>query len=204
MKKIILFLIVFTAPLFAQDNIEIVRDRIAEINIGFLGSLQPAVNQINELEKLLISIDNKEFDLKRTIGKLNEFNSFLKMENNVDSLRKSFIAINNQFNTVACKYFYEKLMQSQKRKIVVLSTSISCPCTLEMCYKQEAEVQKFCKENPLAYDYAIIDTWTNSDIQNKYQAGFVPTVIELSEDNLVMNRFSRSEKLIALLKELIN
>lgn len=202
MRRIIIFLLVFSFSLFAQNNIEQVRDKIAEINIGLLNSQPPSINQINDLRNLLNDSDNKEIGLSRTSKKLNEFNAFLMNENNIDSLKIVFREVNNQVNTDAGNYFYDKLLKSNKSKILVLSTTISCECTLEMCYQQETEVQKFCKEND--YDYAVIDTWTDTDIQNKYNAGFVPTIIVLGKKNSVINQFSRSDKLVELLNQLIN
>lgn len=202
MRRIILILSVFAISLFAQNKIEEVRERVTEINIGFLNSLQHSVNQIAELKNLLNSVDNKDFNFRHTIEVLNDYKTLLNNENNVDSLKKAFRSVNNKFNSAAYNYFYDKLIKSSKQKILIFSTSMSCECTLEMCYQQEAEVQKFCKEN--YYDYAVIDTWEDFEIQQKYKVGFVPTVILLNPDNNELKRFTRMENLYPQLSSLVN
>ena len=198
MRKIILILSALSIALFAQNKIEEVRERVAEINIGFLNSLQPSDNQIDDLENLLNSLDNKDINLERSVEALNDYRTLLNKENNVDSLKKAFRSVNNKFNSAAYDYFYDKLIRTSEQKILVFSTSMSCKCTLEMCYQQEAEVQKFCKENN--YEYAVIDAWEDPEIQQKYKVGFVPEIIILKEDNSVMNKFTRNENLADLLQ----
>ena len=73
---------------------------------------------------------------------------------------------------------------------------MSCECTLEMCYKQEAEIQKLQKEYPDLFDYAVVDCFTNFDLQSKYKVGYIPTVIIFDSKNKEVKRFVREESYI--------
>lgn len=201
----LLILTLFSVSVFAQSNIDKLRNTISEINIDFLYSKLPDEKKLTELEYLLNSFYADEETKFETSEIITEFEIFLDSLNQaeyVDSLKKVFRYVNNKFNSLSYKHFYEKAFNSSKQKILVFSTSMSCECTLEMCYQQEAEVQKFCREND--YEYAVIDTWTNSDLQNEYKAGFVPTVIILDSENKEIKRFIRSESLYTKFIELIN
>ena len=81
---------------------------------------------------------------------------------------------------------------------------MSCECTLEMCYKQESEIQQLKKENPDLLDYAVVDCFTNSDLQSKYEVGFIPVAVVLDSDNNEVKRFVREENLYSELNILLN
>ena len=80
---------------------------------------------------------------------------------------------------------------------------MSCECTLEMCYKQETEIQKLQKENPGLFDYAVVDSYSNYDLQNEYEVGFIPTIILLDSNNKELKRFVRSGNLYYRLNTII-
>lgn len=205
MPRKILILFLFAVTVFAQDKIDQLRNEISEINISFLHSKLPVENKFTGLENLLNSFYADEVPKFETSEIITEFDIFLDSLNqveNIDSLKKTFRAVNNKFNALSYNYFYEKAVNSSKQKILVFSTSMSCECTLEMCYQQETEVQKFCKENN--YDYAVIDTWEDFEIQQKYNIGFVPTIIFLDSNNTEIKRFTRVENLYPQLSSLVN
>lgn len=205
MRNITLFLFVFTFSLFAQEKIEQLRNDISEINISFLHSKLPGENKFTGLENLLNSFyadEKSKFETSEIITEFDIFLDSLDQAENVDSLKKAFRAVNNKFNALSYNYFYEKAVNSSKQKILVFSTSMSCECTLEMCYQQESEVQKFCREND--YDYAVIDSWEDFEIQQKHNIGFVPTIIFLDANNTEIKRFSRVENLYPQLSSLVN
>jgi thioredoxin-like negative regulator of GroEL len=77
---------------------------------------------------------------------------------------------------------------------------MSCECTLELCYKNESEVEKLHKENPGLFDYAVVDCYTNSDLQTKYEVGFIPVVVILDSSNQEVKRFVREENIFIQLK----
>jgi hypothetical protein len=202
-KLLILFL--FAVTVSAQDKIDRLRNEICEINISFLHSKSPGENKFIGLENLLNSFyadEESKFETSEIITEFEIFLDSLNQVENVDLLKKVFRTVNNKFNALSYKYFYEKAVNSSKQKILVFSTSMSCECTLEMCYQQEAEVQKFCKENN--YDYAVIDSWEDFEIQQKYKVSFVPTAIFLDSNNTEIKRFTRVENLYPQLSSLVN
>ena len=64
-----------------------------------------------------------------------------------------------------------------------------------MCYQQECEIQKLHEENPGSFDYAVVDSYSNYDLQNEYEVGFIPAVILFDSNNKEIKRFLRSEYL---------
>lgn len=200
----LLILTLFGVSVFAQSNIDKLRNTISEINIDFLYSKLPDQKKLTEFGYLLNSFyadEETKFEISEIITEFEIFLDSLNQAENVDSLKKAFRAVNNKFNSLSYKHFYEKAVNSSKQKILVFSTSMSCECTLEMCYQQEAEVQKFCKENN--YDYAVIDTWEDYEIQQKHKVGFVPTIIFLDSNNTEIKRFIREESLYPQLSSLV-
>jgi len=188
----ILILFLFTVTVFAQDKIDQLRNGIGEINISFLNSKLRGEKKFSELVNLLNSFYADEKTKFETAEIIAEFEISLDSPNqvkNVDSLKKSFCAFNNKFNSLCYNYFYKILLNSSKQKILVSSTSSYCECTLDMCYQQEAEIQKFCKGNN--FDYSVIDTWKDFQIQQKYNVDFVPTIIIHDPDNKGIHLFIR-------------
>lgn len=194
MKNTIIFLLTSATLLFAQSKIEMLRDHISDVNIGFLESKLPDEKKLQSIESSLAAIEKTDsYNVVEVLNELNNYNSILNSENNVDSLKKAFRTVNNKFNASTYKYFYDKIIKSRGKKIIIFSTSMSCECTLEQCYKQESEVQEFCRDNN--YEYVVIDTWEDSELQKKHNVGFIPTVILLNSTNNEQKRFVREEKL---------
>ncbi len=176
------------------------RDLIAEINISFLEKRYPneaLVSELNEVLNELIGVDSK---IERLIDSFNEFENILESKLEVDTLKKIFRAVNNEFNSIYGEYLYNEIISPTGKKIIVLSTSMSCECTLELCYKNESEVEKLHKENPGLFDYAVVDCYTNSDLQTKYEVGFIPVVVILDSSNQEVKRFVREENIFIQLK----
>jgi hypothetical protein len=204
MRKVILLLFVFCTSIIARHDLENIREQFAKINISLLNSAPPSLRKIEDLKQLIISINdisNEQYDLTECIKELEYFTEVINNESNVDSLKKCFRSVNNKFNSITGIYFYNRVINSSNKKIIVFSTSMSCECTLEQCYRQEAEVQKFCSENN--YEYAVVDCWEEFEPQQKYDVGFIPTILVLDEKNSITGKYVRSEKLNDLLINLI-
>src|SRR3989339_2228603 len=191
----------------SADLIQKTREKIAQINISFLENNTPGKSVINELEKLLNELKNDrifpnsiindkkhKYKTGQLIKSFKTFEKFLQSNPEVDTLKKIFRIVNNEFNSLFGNYFLDELKGSSRRKIILFSTSVSRECTLEMCYLQECEIQKLQKENTGLFDYAVVDCFTNSDLQSKHEVGFFPTVIILDSKNKEMKRFVRREK----------
>ena len=196
---LILTSIIKTEP--SADLIKETREKFAQINISFLENNTPDKSLVNELEKLLSELKSDKIllnsinadkehknKIEQLIKSFKTFEEFFRSIPEVDTLKKVFRFVNNEFNSQFGNYLLDELKKSSKKKIILFSTSISCECTLEMCYKQEAEIQKLLKENPDLFDYAVVDCFTNFDLQSKYEIGFIPTVIVLNSKNKEVKR----------------
>lgn len=207
--RLLTTILIFTSLIKTEPSsalIKEMRERIAQINISFLKNNYPETASINELGKLLNTLKKEnelpkaisvKKDFKNRIVRLIEsyrtFEKFYQDKPEVDTLKKVFRLVNNGFNSLFGNYFLDALKKSSQKKIILFSTSMSCECTLEMCYKQEAEIQKLLKENPGLFDYAVVDCFTNFDLQSKYEVGFIPVVLVLDEKGKEIKRFVREE-----------
>lgn len=183
------------------------RDKIAQINISILDNSIPDKTTVEELGALLntLSAGEKLSESKNEINELTVsyklFKTNLEGKQSADSLKKLFRDVNNKFNSVFGNYFLEELKKSSKKKIIIFSTSMSCECTFEMCYKQETEIQKLLKEKLGLFEYAVVDCYKNFDLQSKYEVGFIPVVLVLDEKSKEVKRFVREENLYSKLSE---
>lgn len=198
----------------STDLIKETRGKIAGINLSFLENKYPETNSISELGKLLYTL-NKEKELPKIIPTdkdrilrlIDSYKAFEKFFNGrpvIDTLKKAFRVVNNEYNALFGNYFLYELKNSTKEKIIIFSTSLSCECTLEMCYKQECEIQKLKKEIPGLFDYAVVDLYSNYDLQNKYEVGFIPAVIVANKKGKEIKRFVRRENLYNELSSTLN
>ncbi len=201
--RLIIFLLalVFIAENHASSS-EIIktRDLIAEINISFLEKRYPNEFLVSELKVALRELIGNDSKKERLIESFNEFENIFESKPEVDTLKKIFRTVNNEFNYSYGEYLYNKILSSTGEKVFVLSTSMSCECTLEMCYENESEVEKLHKENPGLFDYAVVDCYTNIDLQTRYEVGFIPVVVILDSSNQEIKRFVRQENLFIQLK----
>jgi hypothetical protein len=201
----------------STDLIKATREKIAQINIAFLKNDYPETTSINEFGKLLNTLKqekilsktisaNKDYEneKERLIDSYRTFKVFFQSKPKIDTLKKIFRVVNNEFNSLFGNYFLDDLKRSSKKRIILFSTSVSCECTLEMCYKQEAEIQKLQKENPDLFDYAVVDTWVNSELQQKHDVGFIPTILILDSKNKEVKRFEREENVNEIINYILN
>lgn len=209
--RIVTAIMLFTSLIKAEPFTDVIKkthDKIANINIEFLNEKYPDESFIVELGNLFKELQNqtdaditkktrKEYinRIEQLIKSIHTLHDFVLENSKVDTLKKLFRTVNNEFNTIFGNYYLEALNNSNRQKIIIFSTSMSCECTLEMCYNQEAIIQKLQKENPELFDYAVIDTWTDSEIQNKYNVGFIPTIILTDNKDKELKRFIRNENL---------
>jgi len=207
--NILTTILIFTSLIKTEPSADLIketREKFAQINISFLENNTPDKALVNELEKLLSELKNDKIllnsinadkerknKIEQLIESFKTFEQFFQDNPEVDTLKKVFRVVNNKFNSLFGKYLLDELKKSSKKKIILFSTSMSCECTLEMCYKQEAEIQKLLKENPDMFDYAVVDCFTNYDLQSKFEIGFIPTVIVLDSKNKEVKKIVREE-----------
>jgi len=207
--NILTTILIFTSLIKTEPSADLIketREKFAQINISFLENNTPDKSLVNELEKLLSELKSDKIllnsinadkehknKIEQLIKSFKTFEEFFRSIPEVDTLKKVFRFVNNEFSSQFGNYLLDELKKSSKKKIILFSTSMSCECTLEMCYKQEAEIQKLLKENPDMFDYAVVDYFTNFDLQSKYEIGFIPTVVVLDSKNKEVKRIVREE-----------
>jgi len=82
----------------------------------------------------------------------------------------------------------QNFFNSSKTKILFISTSMSCHCTLEMCKKQLIEILKLKNETSDSYSFLVVDSYWNNDLQIKYETYFSPAVLVFNQSNkLILN-----------------
>ena len=215
--RLLTTILIFTSLIKTEPSVDLLketRENISQINIAFLKNDYPDNSTVDELDKLLSGLkekkniagsnsNGKEYKDKtdNLIKSFKAFEKFYRSKPEVDTLKKVFRVVNNEFNSLFGNYFLDKLNKSSKKKVILFSTSMSCECTLEMCYKQEAEIQKLQKENVGLFDFAVVDFFTNFDLQSKYEVGFIPVVLVLDEKGKEVKRFVREENLYSKLNE---
>jgi hypothetical protein len=211
MMRILATVLIFISIIKTEASADLIketREKIAQINISLLRNIEPDKSSVSELEKQLSELKNKiiltnaiidsterKNKAEQLIKSFKAFQKFLRSKQKVDTLKKVFRVVNNEFNSLFGNYLLNELINSTKKKIIIFSTSMSCECTLEMCYKQEAEIQKIQKENSDLFDYAVVDCFTNFNLQSKYEIGFIPVALVLDENGKEVKRFVREENL---------
>ncbi len=119
----------------------------------------------------------------------------------------SFVLFNDWYlhlQNVFYEYEKKKYLLSGKQKIILFSTSMSCYCTLKMCRQQTADFVKIMSETPDKYDYWIIDSYWNNELQIEYDTFFSPSVIILDNKNSIINKIEYDEKMISKLSSYID
>ena len=95
-------------------------------------------------------------------------------------------------------YNYNKLnfFNSPKIKILFLSTSMSCHCTLEMCKKQLVEILRLKRETGDSYAFLVVDSYWNNDLQLKYETFFAPAILIFNKSNELILKIEYEEEMI--------
>ncbi|MFO7524706.1 MAG: hypothetical protein R6W68_04585 [Ignavibacteriaceae bacterium] len=134
---------------------------------------------------------------------LSEFESELK---NIST--DSALVLFNQWYLHLSNTFYEynkeKFFLSPNKKIILFSASMSCYCTLEMCREQAIQLIKFIRSNSNNYNYWIIDSFENNELQIEYMTLFAPSVIVFGGDNEVFYKIEYDEEMIVRLTEYLS
>lgn len=131
----------------------------------------------------------------------NEFTEYEKAKNEISD-DSAFVLFNYwylQMSNTFYNYAEEKFFSSEKVKILLFSASVSCACTLEMCRKQTSDIINFAKEN--GYDYWIVDSYENNQLQIEYETLFAPSVIVLNESNKLLIKIQYDENMIDQLSQ---
>ena len=203
----VIYLIFVTGIASAQyfESVEKDAERIL-ISLSEGDSLN--LSNLNALKKVLSSEIDEEVtksypDInKRNIDSLTnhlvEFESELK---NI-STDSAFVLFNDwylHFQNIFYNYSKQKFFSSQRQKILIFSTSMSCYCTLKMSRTQTAELLKFISEDPGQYDYWVIDSYWFNDLQIRYETLFAPSVLVFDGSNQLLYKIEYEEKMLTQL-----
>jgi hypothetical protein len=154
-----------------------------------------------EVSKAFSNVNSQSIDSLK--NHLNEFESELK---NIPT--DSALVLFNEWYLHLQNIFYEyskqKFFSSEKTKILLFGTSMSCYCTLKMSREQTVELLKFISEIPEEYDYWIVDSYWFNDLQIKYETLFAPSVIVFNGKNEVLYKIEYEEKMITQLTDYFN
>ena len=136
----------------------------------------------------------------------NSFDEFYLLHKNISF--DSALVLFNQWYLKLNNYYYneagEKFFSSQKIKILLFSTSMSCYCTLEMCKNQLIDILNLVQSSNGDYDYLAIDAYEKDELPLKYETLFVPSVIVLDESNQLLCKIEYDENMISSLNSYLS
>jgi hypothetical protein len=189
---------------------ESVEKEVERILISLSEGDSPNHSELTELNDLLSSEINTEVSEsfpginQKSIDSLkNHLFEFESLAKNI-SVDSAFVLFNGwylHFQNIFYDYSEEKFFSSNKTKILLFSTSMSCYCTLKMSREQTVELLKFISENNDQYDYWIIDSYWYNELQIEYETLFAPSVIVFDGNNQVLYKIEYDEKMLAQLKD---
>ena len=203
------FLITFSVVTYSQEY-ESIEKAALNYFIDLSAKNYNTGDDLSNLRNLLFKKYNfAEFESKYKITE-NEFDSLKKRFDEFESINKnisedSALVLFNGWYLHLSNLFYhysdKKFFSSDKVKILLFSTSMSCHCTLEMCKNQTIDLLKFAKKNSL--DYWIIDSYEHNELQIKFETYFAPSVIIFDAGNNILLKLEYDENMITKINQLL-
>ncbi len=170
---------------------------------------QPSMTKLSNLVSSAIENDSIEYVPKihsQAIDSLAIHLSEFESQTKNITPDSSFVLFNDWYlhlQNVFYNYEKQKYLSSGKPKIILFSTSVSCYCTLKMSREQTADFIKVMSGNPDNYDYWIIDSYWNNELQIEYDTFFSPSVIILNDKNSLINKIEYDDKMVPKLSAYI-
>lgn len=199
--KYIFFLLILSSGLTFAQLYESLEKEAVDVFLSLASGNSFSKDDNSNLKEILSSDSAENLDSLQI--HLNKFESEL-----INISSDSALVLFNQWYLHLSNTFYEynkaKFFSSNKTKILLFSTSMSCYCTLEMAKNQTVDIIKFVKENNEEYDYWIIDSFEHNELQIEYMTLFAPSVIVFDENNKVLYKIEYEEKMIAQLTDFFN
>jgi len=208
-----IILLIFSTGIVSAQKFESVEKEAERILISLWDEDSVNLTDLTELKYLLSSDIDKNVSgftpavnqqsIDSLTNHLAEFESELK---NI-STDSAFVLFNDwylHFQNIFYNYSKQKFFASDKTKILLFSTSMSCYCTLKMSRVQTVDLLKFISENTDNYDYWVIDSYWHNELQIEYETLFAPSVIVFDGNNQVLNKIEYEEKMLANLKDFFN
>ena len=207
-----ILLIFITGILNAQD-FESVEKEAERILISLSDGHSVNTADLNDLKHLLSSdFDNDVIGFtlhinQQSIDSLKNHLGVFESELKSISTDSAFVLFNDwylHFQNVFYDYNKAKFFSSDKTKILLFSTSMSCYCTLKMSREQTIEIVNFVRSNNNDYDYWIVDSYWYNELQIEYESFFAPSVIVFDSHNKVIYKIEYEEKMLANLEDFFN
>ena len=204
-RIILLSLLFFSSNVFGQlyESVEKEAANVFLMNGNNSTTEQgKTIEGLKQLEAVLYSVNDSTKNIETLKKSFSHFEAETK-NISVDSALFLFNQWYLHFSNTFYAYSKEKFFESPKTKILFFSTSMSCYCTLEMCKKQTIDILKFVKENNDEYEYWIVDSYENNELQIEYETFFAPSVIVMDKNNEVLLKIEYEEDMKEQLGEFL-
>lgn len=96
------------------------------------------------------------------------------------------------FGALICSAVVDRAKRESKPVLLLLSTSVSCACTMEKCGEQErilSGAERRLKGRVLV---VTVDAYHRYDLQQRFEAYFQPTLLVLGADGREIRRFENA------------
>lgn len=173
------------------------QDSLAYVSIEKLGGfLNKNISPVS-LDSSNSNQDENHVSLKDSFDEFYSLYKNISFDSALVLFNQWYLELNNSYYDFAV----DKFFSSQKTKILLFSTSISCYCTLEMCKNQLIDIIKLVRSSNGEYDYLAIDAYEKGELPLKYETLFVPSVIVLDNSNSALHKIQYDEEMISRLSE---
>lgn len=199
--KYFFFLLVLSSGLTFAQLYESLENEAVDVLLSLAAGTSVSKDKFANLKEILHSDPSVNSD--SLINHLNEFESELESISSDSALvlfNQWYLRLSNTFY----EYNKEKFFSSQKTKIILFSTSMSCYCTLEMAKDQTIDLLNFIRTNDETYDYWIVDSFEHNELQIEHLTLFAPSVIVFNGNNEVLYKIEYEEKMLEQLTAFIN
>ncbi len=206
MKKFWIALFCFSLQIASAQSISKLNDEIVSLYLKAFNKneikqqdIELVKNELNQFirpnnENMFLSEDDVS-TLLQDFGK--NITTFLQEDNCYKPLYSFYMKFISAIN----EDYKQKLSLTNKKKLLLLTTSVSCECTMTLCYKHLAELIPISLQDKSQFELIIEDTWNKTLLKDVYKVGFIPTVIILDKNNNEIKRLVRGS---SLADEIIN
>ena len=200
---ILLISILTILPVFPQDADEI-NNKASAILLTLAQDKTTPESEFNDLKDLFFLNVNEELLQTKYLTNIASFDSLRshlveyeseKKGINSDSSLMLLVDWYLHFQRTFYNYNRMNFFNSAKVKILFFTTSVSCPCTMEMCRKQLIEILKLKNKSKDAYSFFIVDSYWNNDLQIEYETYFAPSVLIFNGKNELHSLIEYDEKM---------
>jgi len=211
--KLFVFVLIAVSINIYSQIYESIEKTAAEYFVNLSNKDSKSDDDLLKLKEILFkNYDKAELESKYQIS-TNDFGSLKNHFNEYESKLRSIssdsaLFLFNQWYLKLNNTFYDykvnKFFSSPKTKVLFLSASMSCYCTLEMCKNQLLDILKLVRSGSDEFSYLVIDAYENSDLPMKFETLFVPSVLVFDGNNQVLYKIEYDEKMIINLNNYFN